>query len=108
MSLKKLSAKQRVYRALYDAGPNGCTTAQLCQPGVGGVRFGARVKELRDEGNVIHSRVERAGSSRYVLDREATLDRVAIEIDGDPGEGASLFDAPPAPPRSAILDEEAA
>lgn len=60
----KPSAKQRVLAAL-QAGPQ--TTASLCQPDCGGVRFGARILELRDEGHTIIERRLRAGSSQYIL-----------------------------------------
>lgn len=60
-----MSAKARILAALKD-GPK--TTAELCQPSVGGVRFGARLMELRhDEGHTITEERLRAGSSRYTL-----------------------------------------
>lgn len=60
-----MSAKARVLAALQD-GPK--TTAELCQPEVGGVRFGARLAELRhDEGHNITEERLRAGSSLYTL-----------------------------------------
>jgi hypothetical protein len=58
---------RRVLTALRNAGPRGLTTAQLCQPGVGGVRFSARIMELRDVGLTITSKQERSGSYRYKL-----------------------------------------
>jgi hypothetical protein len=58
------TAKSRVLEALR-GGPK--TTAQLCQPDCGGVRFGARLLELREEGHTIIERRERAGSSLYTL-----------------------------------------
>lgn len=61
------TAKGRVLEALRAAGARGCTTAELCQPAVGGERFGARVHELRGEGYEIVERRVRAGSSLYVL-----------------------------------------
>ena len=60
----KTTAKSRVLAAL-QAGPQ--TTGMLCQPDVGGVRFGARLMELRDEGHRILERRLRAGSSLYTL-----------------------------------------
>lgn len=60
----RLTAKQRVWRRLQQ-GP--ATTAELCQPDVGGVRFGARLLELRAEGHTILERRLRAGSSLYTL-----------------------------------------
>lgn len=62
-----MTARERVLHALQAAGQHGCTTAQLCQPDVGGVRFGARLAELRAEGHHITGRPVRAGSHRYVL-----------------------------------------
>lgn len=59
------SARQRVLTALQAAGATGCTTAVLCQPEVGGERFGARVMELRAEGHKIDSRRLREGSWLY-------------------------------------------
>lgn len=58
---------RRVLSALTAAGERGLTTAQLCQPGVGGVRFGARVLELRSVGFTIAASQERPGSYRYKL-----------------------------------------
>jgi hypothetical protein len=58
---------RRVLRALEAAGGRGATTHDLCQPDVGGIRFGARIKELRDEGYEIRRVEERAGSHRYTL-----------------------------------------
>jgi hypothetical protein len=43
------TARQRVFEALHRAGQAGCTTGELCHPAVGGVRFGARLRELREE-----------------------------------------------------------
>lgn len=58
----------RVLRTLQDAGEYGATTAELCQPDVGGVRFAARVHELRHEhGFEIAEMRVRQGSSRYTL-----------------------------------------
>lgn len=59
------SARQRVLHALQTAGTTGCTTSQLCQPELGGERFGARVMELRAEGHKIDSRRLREGSWLY-------------------------------------------
>lgn len=62
----KSTAKSRVLSALQEAGSLGQTTAALCQPGCGGVRFSARILELRQEGHVIHERRLRSGSWLYV------------------------------------------
>lgn len=58
---------RRVLLALREAGETGVTTAQLCQPDVGGVRFSARILELRDVGCVIARRQVRSGCWRYWL-----------------------------------------
>ena len=58
----------RVLRTLQDAGHRGATTAELCQADVGGVRFAARLHELRHEhGFEIDEMRVRQGSSRYTL-----------------------------------------
>lgn len=57
----------RVLNALLDAGDRGANTHELCQPNVGGIRFGGRIHELRDLGYVIEARPERPGSHRYTL-----------------------------------------
>lgn len=62
-----MSAKSRILTALKDAGPSGLLTANLCQPEIGGVRFSARLLELRDEGWEIREERVRQGSHRYVL-----------------------------------------
>lgn len=59
-----MTARQRVLAAL-QAGPQ--TTASLCQPDVGGVRFGGRIHELREDGYEIEERRLRVGSSLYTL-----------------------------------------
>lgn len=58
---------RRVLRALIAAGGRGATTHELCQPQVGGTRFGGRLHELRELGFVIARRQERAGRWRYWL-----------------------------------------
>lgn len=58
---------RRVLAALEQAGPAGCTTHALCQPEIAGIRFGARIHELRQAGYRIQCSPVRAGSSRYVL-----------------------------------------
>lgn len=59
---------RRVLNALR-TGPK--TTAQLCQPDIGGVRFGARVAELRALRYVIAEQRVRQGSSLYELHFDA-------------------------------------
>jgi hypothetical protein len=59
---------QRVLAALQEAGKYGRATNQLCQPDVGGVRFGARILDLRRAGYLIREERIRTGQSRYVLD----------------------------------------
>lgn len=58
-------AARRVLATLVGAGERGATTADLCQPGVGGVRFGARIHELRGLGFRIDATPVRTGSYRY-------------------------------------------
>lgn len=58
----------RVLRTLQDAGDRGATTAELCQPDVGGTRFSSRIHELRHlHGHEIHETRVRQGSPRYTL-----------------------------------------
>jgi len=64
---------RRILAALEHAGPRGLTTAQLCQPEAGGVRFSARVMELREAGYEIDDRCVRKGSWRYWLRSTPTL-----------------------------------
>jgi hypothetical protein len=64
----KTTAKQRVLAALR-AGTK--TTADLCAPDVGGVRFSARLMELRDDGHIIEDHPIRQGSWKYTLVNEA-------------------------------------
>lgn len=94
------TAKSRVLAALKNAGRIGCTTAQLCDPSVGGVRFGGRVKELRDEGHEIERFYVRSGSHRYVLANVGAVTpsgpQAAPETPEAPSEAAEssgLFDA---------------
>lgn len=63
-------AANRVLNALRGAGQRGLTTAELCQPEVGGCRFGARVHEIRNAGFVVVNRRIRNGSDRYWLTKE--------------------------------------
>lgn len=62
-----LKPARRVLDALRAAGSRGATTHELCQPDVGGIRFGSRIGELRDAGYRIAKSYERKGSYRYVL-----------------------------------------
>lgn len=101
----KKSARQRVFEALALAGQHGCTTGQLCQPGVGGVRFGARVKELRDEGHRITATLVRPGSHRYVLEPVATT-APAEQAPSEAEEFGQLFEL--APRRTSAYDPDAA
>lgn len=61
------TARQRVFEALHAAGSRGATTSELAHPSVGGVRFSARIMELREEGHTIHEQYERPGRHRYHL-----------------------------------------
>ena len=56
-----MNRKTRILREL-QRGPR--TTAELCQPDVGGVRFGARLMELRADGYTITE--ERLGQSCHL------------------------------------------
>lgn len=62
------TARDRVLAALQAAGPRGCFTGVLCLPNVGGARFGARIKELRDRGYQIDAQYVRPGCHLYILD----------------------------------------
>lgn len=73
---------KRVLRALIAAGSAGATTRDLCQPDVGGVRFGGRLHELRGMGLNIETRRERQGSNRYWLRKTEALDRLLAATDG--------------------------
>lgn len=64
-----MSAKLRILSALRD-GPKA--TAYLCDPGVGGERFGARVAELRALGYEIETEILRPGSALYTLNETST------------------------------------
>jgi hypothetical protein len=57
----------RVLIVLRAAGRVGAPTGLLCRPEIGGARFGARVKELRQAGCLIENVRERPGSDRYWL-----------------------------------------
>jgi hypothetical protein len=56
-----------VYALLKQRGDRGAVTSELCQPGIGGCRFGARVQELRDAGCTIARVQLRPGRWRYWL-----------------------------------------
>lgn len=58
---------RRVLRALAAAGEHGLTTHQLCQLEIGGLRFGARIDEIRAAGLTVTCVRERRASSRYRL-----------------------------------------
>lgn len=62
----KPSCRRTLY-ALRAAGGRGATTGELCRPEVGGIRFGARVHELREAGCVIFRVELRPGRYRYWL-----------------------------------------
>lgn len=57
---------QLVEHLLTDAGSNGVTTSAFLRAGAGS-RFGARVQELRDQGQHITCSRVRDGEFRYVL-----------------------------------------
>lgn len=62
----KPTARRTLY-ALRAAGQRGATTGELCQPNAGGIRFGARIQELRDHGCVIFRVQLQPGRWRYWL-----------------------------------------
>lgn len=55
----------KTLRLLQDHGETGVTTGMFAASGL--ARFGARLKELRDDGFVIRTERIRAGSCRYTL-----------------------------------------
>jgi hypothetical protein len=67
VSTSAYTRKARVLRTLENAGEHGATTGMLCQSHIGGVRFGGRIHELRQEGHQIRSRYLRPGSHLYWL-----------------------------------------
>lgn len=76
---------RRVVRALMAAGGRGATTAELGQPAVGGMRFGARIREARQAGFEIDKRCERPGSYRYWLRSDGrTLRLLDVTAGSDP------------------------
>lgn len=58
---------RRVLYALREAGQKGTTNTALCQPDVGGSRFGARLHEMRELGLVVFTAELRPGRYRYWL-----------------------------------------
>jgi hypothetical protein len=93
----------RVLDCLRAKGTQGATTHDLCQPEVGGIRFGARLMELRKAGYEITSQRESKGSHRYTLVSEpAPPERVASDAAPE-----NLFDLPHRP-ANAIHGDEAA
>jgi hypothetical protein len=74
----------KILRDLQHAGPVGRTTADLLH--VGGSRYSARIHELRRDGHNITEHRERQGSSRYVLQPDASP-----VVEGEPDAPARLF-----------------
>lgn len=64
--MRHTSKKQLVRDLLEAGGNNGVTTGELLLAGCG-TRYGARIKELRDEGLRIESNQVRPGLWRYRL-----------------------------------------
>ena len=64
---RRKTAKTRVLAALMAAGERGCTNVELCQPSIGGMRFGGRVFELGEAGWDIAATRERGGVWRYTF-----------------------------------------
>lgn len=56
-----------VYALLKQRGDEGAITGELCQPAVGGIRFGGRILELREAGCGIRGVQLRPGRWRYWL-----------------------------------------
>ena len=71
---------RRLLAALQDAGDKGLSTSQLCQPALGGVRFGARVHDLRQAGYRISETRVRQGSSRYVLEPQDEEGAIVLDF----------------------------
>lgn len=88
----KTTARSRVLWALQKAGRRGCTTADLASPMVGGVRFGARLKELRDEGWMIVCTPLRPGSHHYQLLTDVEREPVYPDDWTDPKTGHIVLD----------------
>lgn len=71
MTRRKPTAGDRILAALR-TGPK--VTHELASPAVGGVRFGARLQELREAGHTIREERVRQSQHRYTLVREAGAD----------------------------------
>lgn len=84
-----MSAKRRVHRALRDAGSRGCTTGELSQPDCGGIRFGARLNELRAEGVDWTRQREAKGSWRYRLVRAVETQATVTRPTGPEAAGSA-------------------
>jgi hypothetical protein len=69
------SAKNRILKALQDAGPKGCTNKELAEIAL---NYGARVRELRNDGWEIPDTCVHGGLYRYVLDVNKSTARKAM------------------------------
>lgn len=67
---------RRVLKALIAVGGQGATTRELCQPTVGGSRFGGRLFELREMGFQIDARKLADNTYRYTLRSTPGTDRM--------------------------------
>lgn len=61
-----MTRRELALQLLKDAGDDGVTTARFLDEGVGS-RYGARIREIREEGYEIYAHRLRDGSWRYVL-----------------------------------------
>lgn len=117
MSVHLKPSAIKLRRILRDAGPRGCTTHEILEAGVG-VRFGGRVRELREAGYEISASPigSTTHSYLYVLVSSpevggecaaASTDREALDPPVRATEAVTL--APSTGPRCAVWDwDEAA
>lgn len=113
--LQRPTRKALALALLRASGDAGVSTAEFMRAGVGS-RYGARLKELRDEGHHIITTYERQGSHRYFLltaepstsqPNEVPLEESEAAGAGrQHGVGGSLFETEPV--NAAVADWEAA
>ena len=61
---KRPSQKVRIYRLLKERGENGATNIELNEIAF---RYGARIKDLRDEGSNIETKRLKSGLFKFIL-----------------------------------------